>query len=209
MNRMGPDATPLIDLVRNCLDSGRADAWEALLAHVQPLLARVVFRVATEWGHPKVNDMDDVIQEICLKLGANRGEFLHKLPVAGEASAIAYLKVAAANCARDHFRSIYAEKRSEGKTVESETADLNVFVDAEPGIERAVLLRQLDSNLEANDRERTIFWLYYRQGFSAREISQVPVFALTAKGVESVLHRLTGALRRKLGGKGDSACMPS
>lgn len=208
---MAPDATPLIDLARKCLESGRADSWEALIAHLQPLFARVAFRVAGEWSHPKLQDLDDVIQEICLKLGANRGEFLRKVPLTSEQSATAYLRVAAANCARDHFRSIYAEKRSEGKTVETDTESeaVNVFIDAQPGIERAVLLRQLDHNLEASDRERTIFWLYYRQGLSAREISEVPAFALTAKGVESVIHRLTDSLRRKLAGKGDSACRPS
>lgn len=208
---MDPDATPLTDLVCRCLESGQADAWEALIARVQPILARVVYRVAAEWRQPELNDLDDVLQDIFLKVGANHGEFLRKLPLATEQSALAYLKTSAANCARDHFSSLYAARRSASKTVELdvEGIDFHAAFDAESGMDRALLLTQVDQKLEANDRDRTIFWLYYRQGFSAREISEVPHLALTAKGVESVIHQLTAALRRKFAGKGDSAVGPS
>jgi hypothetical protein len=74
MNRMGPDTTPLINLVRNCVESGRAEAWEASIADLQPMFARVAFRAAS-------HDLDDAIQEIGMKLGANRREFLRRLPL--------------------------------------------------------------------------------------------------------------------------------
>jgi RNA polymerase sigma-70 factor, ECF subfamily len=40
-------------------------------------------------------------------------------------------------------------------------------------------------------RDYAIFWLYYRQGLTAKAISQLPDITLGTKGVESTLLRLT------------------
>ena len=45
-------------------------------------------------------------------------------------------------------------------------------------------------------RDRLIFWMYYRQGFTAKAIAAIPSISLTVKGVEGVIQRLTGQLRR-------------
>ena len=41
-------------------------------------------------------------------------------------------------------------------------------------------------------------WLYYLQGLIAEEIVRLPVAGLTAKGVESVLRRVTRWLREEI-----------
>lgn len=213
---MDTDDAPLTALARRCLEAGGTDAWAALIARVQPVFARIAYRVACEWGQPRSNDLDDVVQEMLLKLGANRGNLLRKLPPS-EQSAESYLKVMAANCARDYFHRMYAERRDQRRTVEADasTSRLELLVNTQPAIERSVLIRQIDAHLEADGRSRTIFWLYYRDGFTAREIAAVPAFGLTAKGVESAIHRLTMALRSKLDRpscnclEGDSAAAPS
>lgn len=197
---MEREGTSLASVVRQCLETGGPDAWAALIHFVQPLFARIAYRVANEWSHPTAQDLDDVVQDIYLKLFANRCEALRKVPLSSEQSALAYLKVTAANCARDHFRTVYAGKRDLRKNVDTcdENTRLDIFANAQRGIERSVLLRQLDNNLEADSRNRAIFWLYYRDGFSAREIAEISSFGLTIKGVESVLHQLTTSLRDKV-----------
>jgi RNA polymerase sigma-70 factor (ECF subfamily) len=45
------------------------------------------------------------------------------------------------------------------------------------------------------ERDRALFWLYYRQGYTAEEIARLPSAGLTAKGVESALRRVTVWLR--------------
>jgi len=40
-------------------------------------------------------------------------------------------------------------------------------------------------------RHHAIFWLHYRQGLTAKAISQLPAIPLGTKGVESTLLRLT------------------
>jgi len=71
-------------------------------------------------------------------------------------------------------------------------------------VERAVLLDEVDACLRAvapadtEERDRTIFWLYYRQGLTAKEIVELPSIGLSLKGVESTLHRLTQLVRAQL-----------
>jgi len=40
-----------------------------------------------------------------------------------------------------------------------------------------------------------IFFLYYRQGYTAAEIAALPSLQLTTKGVESIIARLTHMIR--------------
>jgi DNA-directed RNA polymerase specialized sigma24 family protein len=68
---------------------------------------------------------------------------------------------------------------------------------------RSVLLSELDRKLRSapeviRERDRALFWLYYLQGLTAEEIARLPVVGLTAKGVESVLRRVTRWLREEI-----------
>jgi DNA-directed RNA polymerase specialized sigma24 family protein len=68
---------------------------------------------------------------------------------------------------------------------------------------RSVLLSELDRKLRSapdvfGERDRALFWLYYLQGLTAEEIARLPVVGLTAKGVESVLRRVTRWLREEI-----------
>lgn len=55
------------------------------------------------------------------------------------------------------------------------------------------------------ERDRTIFWLYFRQGMSTREIASLPGIGLSTKGVGSVIERLKDSIREQiLRGESDS-----
>ena len=43
-----------------------------------------------------------------------------------------------------------------------------------------------------------IFWLYFRQGMSTKEIASMPAIGLSAKGVGSVIERLKHCLREQI-----------
>jgi RNA polymerase sigma-70 factor (ECF subfamily) len=79
---------------------------------------------------------------------------------------------------------------------------------ARPGarIEQSTLYAQLDEKLRSapesvGERDRALFWLYYRQGYTAEEIARLSAAGLTAKGVESALRRVTVWLRDQVGNK--------
>jgi len=62
-----------------------------------------------------------------------------------------------------------------------------------------VFLIEIDEQLKRcvngpdQERDRMIFWLYFRQGMSTKEIASLPTIGLGAKGVGSVIERLKHA----------------
>jgi RNA polymerase sigma-70 factor (ECF subfamily) len=72
-------------------------------------------------------------------------------------------------------------------------------------------LSQIDEHLKHclsgpdQKRDRTIFWLYFRQGMSTREIASLPGIGLGTKGVGSVIERMKHSIRDQiLGTRADS-----
>jgi RNA polymerase sigma-70 factor, ECF subfamily len=195
---------PLHELLVGCLQSRDPKLWERLAMRLQPVFARIVYRVVRNMSAAVPADVDDVVQECFIKLGAAFGNW-HDQPAAfgSEQTAIAYLKVLAANAARDYVRKKNAEKRGCAKTTSAEDRLQEIAGAHVPDLERKILISQIDQFLGDDVKGRTIFWLYYRQGFTAKEISEIPVFQLSPKGVESLLRRLADTVREQLNGPKD------
>jgi len=187
----------LAGIIRKCQQRAGAEEWAELIRHLQPILARVAYRVACEWGVANASETDDILQESFLKIGARDGQLLRRLPLDDVGSALAYLKVTTANCARDYLRAKYADKRGQEVTVQVDARmdELLPSVDS-ASLDRNILFLQIDQALDASPRDRSIFWMYYRQGFTAHEIAAIPEFGLTQKGVESLLFRHSGMVRK-------------
>ncbi len=197
---MASPPPPLTSVVQRCVANQDPRAWVELVQRLQPLLARIAYRVVTEWGlRPGVAEIDDVIQETYLKLAANDAAVLRRIPADTEQSAAAYIRVVAANCAHDYLKAKHAAKRGLDRTANAgESLETLAGTLESHRIERDVLIDQVDAALQANRRERSIFWLYYRQGYTAKEISFLPGCNLGSKGVESLIFRLTAAVRKAL-----------
>lgn len=192
--------TPLHTLLSFGLHAGDTTLWEDLIARLQPIFARTVYHIAAAWGTVNAEEVDDVVQEIFLKLGAARQDAILRANLTTETAAIAYLKVMAANAARDYFKAKHSGKR--GFELLSPGIRLDDLASRNgANADREILLSQIDSALEADDRDRAVFWLYYRHGLTAREISLIPAFRLSVKGVESLIHRLTAMVKGAVGGK--------
>jgi RNA polymerase sigma-70 factor, ECF subfamily len=196
---MDQEDDSLAGIIRRCRDTSGAREWTELIRRLQPILARVAYRVACEWGTSNASETDDILQESFLKIGARGGELLRKLPLDDETAALAYLKVTTANCARDYLRAKYAEKRGQDVTInlDPKIEELVAGLDS-VSLDKQILLQQIDRALVAPPRDRSIFWMYYRRGFTAREIAAIPEFGLTQKGVESLLLRHASAVREAL-----------
>jgi RNA polymerase sigma-70 factor (ECF subfamily) len=144
--------------------------------------------------------VDDLIQETYVRV--LHTEALTKFHSEEPDSIYGFIQAIAYSVAQDHFRAKNARKRG---------GDLRrVSLDVEPsddflsssGIERQVLMREIGEILEKVaplPRDRAIFWLHHRQGMTAKEIALLPAIGLTAKGVESVLYRLTSEVRLGVG----------
>lgn len=205
----GYSSTPLNELIRACARSNDAAAWEEFVRRFHRLIAVVALRTARRWGHTSPDLLDDLIQDTFLKLCADRGAFLEKLQTERPDAIFGYIKVLTANLVHDHFKALNSQKR--GRNITSALTD-DHEITGSPGcastghesMERAVLIGQIDVSLRAIDtgpngeRDRRIFWLYYRVGLSASAIAAIPGITLTTKGVESTLLRLTKQIKQKL-----------
>lgn len=193
------------ELGRLCCHSGSDDVWREFVRRFQRPIALSVLRVARSWGIHSPATVDDLVQETFLRLCADDCRLLRAFVPREPDSIIGYLKVVAANVTRDKLRADNTQKR--GGSMERhnpEGADLDtLFVSstALAEMDRAVRRTEIDRALRSlvphalTERDRTIFWLYFEQGFSAREIGSIASIGLTVKGVESSIHRTIQQVR--------------
>jgi RNA polymerase sigma-70 factor, ECF subfamily len=203
---------PVNELARACAHSADAREWEELLRRCTPVAALVAGRITRMWlGSATPSVVDDIVQEVFLKLCEQQRRILREFRPRGEDSFLGLLRVVTASVANDYFRRQHSEKRG-GKVVttaiEEETgAAVPAAGETSREMQRAVLFSELDQKLRSApgssaERDRTIFWLYYLQGLTADEIAALPASELTAKGVESALRRVTSWLRKELAAGG-------
>jgi RNA polymerase sigma-70 factor, ECF subfamily len=194
------------ELLSICSNRGDTGAWNEFLRRFNPVIARSVLRVASRHGTSDRSLIDDLVQETYLKICANDCKLLRSFAPQQPNSAFGFLKVVAASVAQDHFKSRLAEKRAPESTAGTmDDVCISALQERPEGplnhTERAVLIDQIDRRLKAVvppaelQRARTVFWLYYRVGFSASAIASLPSSDLTTKGVESLLFRLTRLVR--------------
>jgi RNA polymerase sigma-70 factor (ECF subfamily) len=206
-----PDYTTLAtaQLVEAC-SGGDAAAWQEFMRRYHSIIAITASRAARRWGQAAPATIDDLIQETYLKLCADRGRVLRQFRFGHDDAIFGFLKTITLNVAHDYFKGLFADKRG-GNTISAPLDGTEAHNDADrpAGLtdpERAILIDRVDACLrdqapaETRDRDRKIFWLYYRQGMTAREIAGLPWIGLTLKGVESTLHRLIQLVRTHLTG---------
>lgn len=197
------------ELVRACVGSADPENWNEFVARFQPTIAGVALRTARLWGETSLLVVEDLVQEIFLKLCAEGCRMLREFEPRHERAIYGYLKVVSANVVHDYFRKLHTEKRQR-ETPIGELAPEGKAGDREPErrMEREALIGEIERRLEqlplgpAAERDLEIFWLYYRAGMSARAIAELPGIGLTIKGVESAIFRLTRMVRAELAGSG-------
>jgi|ERR1700678_3753691 RNA polymerase sigma-70 factor, ECF subfamily len=191
---MSSSSVTAVEIVRRCLRTGNQEAWAEFVRFFQPLVTRSVLRVMRNYGASSPALVDDLAQETYMRICKQECRALQEFEHRHEESIFGYIKVIATSVAIDHFRSLATQKRR-GEVADDGT---NVQAVISPRtIEHTAILRELDDLLAAkeSERDRNIFWLYYRQGFTARDIASMPHLGLTQKGVESCIYRLTQTLR--------------
>lgn len=190
------------DLLRECLQTSSPDAWREFVRRVEPVIASSVANVARRYRRSSHEVILDVIQDVFVKLCRDQFKLLKDLRLTHENALFAYLKLAATSMAHDYFR----KKRPEAEAVEflddAFAAPPSAVTD--PAAEEQFLIKEIEQIVEKltrgpnAGRDRAVFWLHYREGFSASAIAAIPALKLTQKGVESVLHRIRTLLRSQL-----------
>ncbi|MGA7218204.1 MAG: sigma-70 family RNA polymerase sigma factor [Candidatus Sulfotelmatobacter sp.] len=193
-----------------CAESNDGAAWEEFVSRFYRSISLSIIRTAQKWGALPQQVVDDLVQETYLKLCASKCRLLRDFALRHPDAIEGYIKTIAINVAHDHFKSLHSLKRGEQETCQlSDDFDPQAHgagAGGQAAIEREILMKQLETCLEANlkgptkDRDRLIFWLYYQQGMTAKTIAALPAVGLDAKGVESVIFRLTRLVREEITG---------
>ena len=184
------EGEPPEELVSKCADMRDARAWDRFLTRFNPLIVGTVARTIRRYGVDRAGLRDDLVQDVYLKLGANQARVLRRFKPLYRGGVFGYLRVIAANVVHDYF------KTSAGKHPDDDLLPDDVI--GEDKAEWWLLLREIDDLLwksGTSERDRQIFWLYYRQGMAAKEIAAIPAFQLSTKGVEAAIVRLNRLVR--------------
>ncbi len=196
------------ELVAECLRGMTTEAWDEFVRRFQPLIASVTARVARDFGDVMLGLVDGLTQDVYLKLCADGFRLLRECRMPHENSIFSYLKFVAASVTHDHFKALRAHKRRTdlyaGEIQEEEMQSSFRSEKWLSAAEERLLLGKIEEVLEEvtegdhAERDRMVFWIYYRQGLTAKAIAAIPALNLTQKGIESLLSRITSSLRKQL-----------
>jgi RNA polymerase sigma-70 factor (ECF subfamily) len=200
----------LKDLVCVCAGPLDDEAWEEFVSRVGRPIGLTIMRTASLWGEPSRSLVEDLSQATYLKLWEDGCRHLRDFAIQHPEALLGYLKITAANTTHDYFKNLRSQFRG-GDKLHVSTSD----VDPEAGSEGygsqekiafGVFLKEIDEHLKHcltepdKERDRRIFWLYFRQGMSTKEIVSLPTIGLTAKGVGSVIERVKHDIREQIVG---------
>lgn len=201
-------ALPLFDVVCICAGPCDDEAWDEFVLRMTTPLSLMIVRTASKWGKPSRDLVEDLMQATYLKLWQGGRTLLKEFALARPEAVLGYLMRVAANTTHDYFKHRYSQS-SGGENRHVSTID----VDPETGqgahgsphdMAFEVFLREIDEHLKQcltgpdQERDRMIFWLYFRQGMTTREIACLPGIGLCAKGVGSVIERLKRSIRERI-----------
>ncbi len=197
-----------------CLCAGPCDdaAWEEFVARVGKPISLTVMRTASLWGEFSRSVVEDLVQATYLKLWENGCRQLRDFSVQHPEAILGYLKKIAANATHDYFKHGHSQSGGSDNphvsTSEVEPEAGKEINGSEERIALGVFLTEIDDHLKRSltgpdgDRDRMIFWLYFRQGMSSKEIASLPTIGLSTKGVGSVINRLKHCIREQILGMG-------
>jgi RNA polymerase sigma-70 factor (ECF subfamily) len=188
------------ELLQRCLDSGDREAWEEFVRRYRRTIALVVLRVSRAWNESSALIIDDLVQETFVKLCEDNCRVLRDFRSEQPQGLQGFLKVLAANLAQDHFRALNAVKRGVALTCNASEASPAGNNAALKAVDQAVLFKEIEEFLSANcarEKHQAVFWLYYRDGMTAKAIASGSGLGLSTKGVESIILRLTRQVRTR------------
>jgi RNA polymerase sigma-70 factor (ECF subfamily) len=189
----------LLYLLQQCLDTRSEAAWEAFIREAHPLIVSGIIRAMGGWTSSRRTEIDDLVQDSFIRLCANDYRALRSFRSEDNSAFCAYLRTVAGSVATDHLRSAAAQKHGGGEApvgLDTLTREPAITPDTVARIERGMLLRVVERCLQSHqDRDRSIFWLYHRQGLTPKAISALAASSMGQRGIETLIYRMTAAVR--------------
>lgn len=187
------------NLVELCLERNE-DAWVELMRRYHLLIVKVASRTISRWFQPTPNLLDDLFQDVLMKICANEFRVLRELEWRHEGTLRGLLQVVASTVAQDYLRRCLSWSRS--LHLEQQLGEFvhdREVKGTRSAVEHKILLRQIASRLaqlipEPNrTRDIAMFLLYYGYRVTAAELARL--YHLGTKTVETKLLRLNRLAR--------------
>ena len=205
----------LTEVVCLCAESSDDEAWEEFVSRVGRPISLTIMRTASQWGEPSRSTVEDLVQLTYVKLWEGGRDLLRDFALQHPEAVLGYLKRMAANVTHDYFKHGHSQT-SGGNKPHVSTNDIEPEAGEEvrgsqESIAFSIFLKEVDEYLRISltgsdqERDRLIFWLYFRQGMSTKEIASLPNIKLSPKGVGSVIERLKQAIREQILGTGSNS----
>ena len=151
--------------------------------------------------------LEDLVQDVYVRLCDGNYKALRGLRGAHANSFHAYVGAIASGVVIDHFRkSLRVKRGGESRTVSLEalTSEIETLTSPENQLETTLMIERIDTCLDevlpakTRVRDRWIFWLRYRHGYTVAMIARTGQHGLSEEGIESLLGRTIRLLREKL-----------
>lgn len=186
-------------LVELCLERNE-DAWVELMRRYHLLIVKVSSRTIRRWLRPTPSLLDDLFQDVLVKICANEFRALRELEWRHEGTLRGLLQVVSSTVAQDYLRRCLSLSRS--LHLEQQLEESVHYHEAKAplgAVEHRILLRQVADRLaqlipEPNrTRDIAMFLLYFGYRVTAAELARL--YHLGTKTVESKLLRLSRLAR--------------
>ncbi|MGB8128698.1 MAG: sigma-70 family RNA polymerase sigma factor [Candidatus Angelobacter sp.] len=186
------------ELLRACADPENTEAWQELVRRFNTLITVTVWRVASRYSFSRSSIIEDLVQDTYTKICAKSFRLMRTFKSEHSNACYGMVKTIARNVAIDYFRNPCPDDscRPDVEPIDGESSHFNLRSTGMNELDRQIVLQQIDRidkilKKHCSQRDQDIFWLYYLQEFSAREIAELPNFKpLTVKGIESILYRV-------------------
>lgn len=196
-----------IELLRACLARSDEALWLEFVNRYQPVVAGVVCRVLRSLGVTSPEAAEDCVQDCFVTLFANDARCLRNFHPEFENAIFGFLSKIANSRAYDYVR--HKAVRPEVELSETDAAHVKSPGQAGASYERQILMREIDEVLRSlptrsAQRDRSIFWLVYKDGLTTKAIAALGLHGLDEDGVESVLVKTRKIVIKKLSGRDES-----
>ncbi len=201
----------LVDLARRCAERSDSPCWFRFHGRIErPLRRWVQLRLSQGGGPPSDAAVEDLVQEVFLRLVESRCRVLRRCRASTEAELMAYLREVCASVVTDRWRRQQAQKRvmpTDPKAQAQVGPRCEGSPDPREDPERKAmghqlrerLCRQVEEVLAGPHarRDREIFELAVLGGWTSREIAAAPSSRLSVAGIDTVVSRVRRRLRQR------------
>jgi DNA-directed RNA polymerase specialized sigma24 family protein len=183
-------------LVESCLE-GIEDAWAELLRRFHRLILGVLAKTIRPWFQPIPTLLEDLRQDVLLKICTNDFRALRELEWRHEGALRGLLQVTASSVAQDYVRKSLAQSRDmrREEQLDEVVHDAPDAKDPAAAVQSRVLLEQLARCLgerirgEANrTRDIAMFLLYYSHQVTAPDLARI--YQMGVRKVENTVARI-------------------